>query len=147
MPCSRCRHENPPLAKFCLECGARLVQKCAQRGVDLPAGAKFCLTVPAGGDALELSVVIPCLDEAETLATVIREARAALDRAGIRGEIVVGDNGSTDGSQEIARHEGARVVDVTDRGYGSALMGAIAGSRGRYVGMGDADASYDFDAL
>jgi glycosyltransferase involved in cell wall biosynthesis len=103
--------------------------------------------VPAGGDALELSVVIPCLDEAETLATVIREARAALDRAGIRGEIVVGDNGSTDGSQEIARREGARVVDVTERGYGSASMGAIAGSRGRYVVMGDADASYDFGAI
>jgi glycosyltransferase involved in cell wall biosynthesis len=104
-------------------------------------------TVPAGGEAPELSVVIPCLDEAETLATVIREARAALDRAGIRGEIVVGDNGSTDGSQEIARHEGARVVDVTERGYGSALMGAIAGSLGRYVVIGDADASYDFDAI
>ena len=101
----------------------------------------------AGGDAPELSVVIPCLDEAETLATVIREARAALDRAGIRGEIVVGDNGSTDGSQEIARHEGARVVDITERGYGSAVMGAIARSRGRYVVMGDADASYDFEAI
>jgi glycosyltransferase involved in cell wall biosynthesis len=103
--------------------------------------------VSAGGDAPELSVVIPCLDEAETLATVIREARAALDRAGIRGEIVVGDNGSTDGSQEIARHEGARVVDITERGYGSAVMGAIARSRGRYVVMGDADASYDFEAI
>jgi glycosyltransferase involved in cell wall biosynthesis len=99
--------------------------------------------LPAGGDAPELSVVIPCLNEAGTLATVIREARAALDRAGIRGEIVVGDNGSTDGSQAIARHEGARVVDIAERGYGNALMGAIARSRGRYVVIGDADASYE----
>ena len=95
----------------------------------------------------ELSVVIPCLNEAETIEIVLREARQALDASGIAGEIVVGDNGSTDGSQDIATRNGARVVPVKDRGYGSALMGAIVASRGKYVIMGDADASYDFGAL
>ena len=95
----------------------------------------------------EVSVIIPCLNEAETIATVVREAREALGRAGIEGEIVVGDNGSTDGSQQIAERGGARVVPVAERGYGAALMGAIAGSRGRYLIMGDADASYDFGAI
>jgi glycosyltransferase involved in cell wall biosynthesis len=89
-------------------------------------------------------VVIPCLNEAETLDVVIREAREGLDRGGIAGEILVADNGSTDGSQELARQAGARVVPVASRGYGSALMGGIAASRGRFIIMGDADASYDF---
>ena len=101
----------------------------------------------AGGAGPELSVVIPCLNEAETLEIVIREAAAALKASGIAGEIVVGDNGSTDGSQDIATRNGARVVAVSARGYGSALMGGIAGSRGKYVIMGDADASYDFGAI
>ena len=92
----------------------------------------------------EVSVVIPCLNEAETLEVVIREAREGLDRGGIAGEILVADNGSTDGSQELARRSGARVVPVESRGYGSALMGGIASSRGRFIIMGDADASYDF---
>ena len=95
----------------------------------------------------EVSIVIPCLNEAETIATVVREAREALERSGIQGEIVVGDNGSTDGSQQIAESGGARVVPVKDRGYGAALMGGIAGSRGRFIIMGDADASYDFGAI
>jgi glycosyltransferase involved in cell wall biosynthesis len=97
--------------------------------------------------APEVSVVIPCLNEAETIATVVREAREALARSGIAGEIVVGDNGSTDGSQRIAEEGGARVVPVAARGYGAALMGGIAGSRGRFIIMGDADASYDFGAI
>jgi glycosyltransferase involved in cell wall biosynthesis len=92
----------------------------------------------------ELSVVMPCLDEADTLATCLAKARRALDEAGIDGEIIVADNGSTDGSVEIARQAGARVVPVAERGYGSALMGGIAAARGRYVLMGDADDSYDF---
>jgi glycosyltransferase involved in cell wall biosynthesis len=93
---------------------------------------------------VELSVVVPCLDEADTLAICIRKAQRAMQDEGIVGEVVVADNGSTDGSQEIALAEGARLVTVEERGYGSALMGGIAAARGRYVLMGDADDSYDF---
>jgi glycosyltransferase involved in cell wall biosynthesis len=92
----------------------------------------------------ELSVVMPCLDEAETLRTCIEKAWAAIDELGIDAEIVVADNGSTDGSREIAAAAGARVVIVTAPGYGNALMGGIAASRGRLIVMGDADDSYDF---
>src|SRR4051794_41853947 len=88
---------------------------------------------------------MPCLDESVTLATCIRHARAFLDRSGVSGEVVIADNGSTDGSQDIARAEGARVVAVAERGYGAALSGGIAASRGTYVAMGDADDSYDFE--
>lgn len=96
---------------------------------------------------VELSIIMPCLNESETLETCLRKARAFLDEYGIRGEIVVGDNGSTDGSQEIARRLGARVVDVPLRGYGAALYFATAATQGRYVIMGDSDDSYDFSAL
>jgi glycosyltransferase involved in cell wall biosynthesis len=92
----------------------------------------------------ELSIVMPCLNEAETLETCIRKAHGFLERAGVDGEIVIGDNGSTDGSQEIARRNGARVVDVPVRGYGAALHYATLAARGRYVIMGDSDDSYDF---
>jgi len=91
----------------------------------------------------ELSVVLPCLNEAETLASCIEKAQAALSSSGISGEIIVADNGSTDGSREIAERLGARVVPVPERGYGAALMGGVAASRGTYVLMADADASYD----
>ncbi len=87
---------------------------------------------------------MPCLNEAETLEGCIRSAQRALADGGIRGEIIVADNGSTDGSPDIGVRQGARVIDVTERGYGSALMGGIRAARGRYVIMGDADASYDF---
>ena len=93
---------------------------------------------------IELSVVMPCLNEADTLAACIRKARLGMERAGIVGEVVVADNGSTDDSPTIARAEGARLVLVTDRGYGAALMGGIEAARGRLVMMGDADDSYDF---
>ena len=93
---------------------------------------------------VEVSIVIPCLNEADTLATCIRKAGDALERAGVSGEIVVADNGSSDGSQQIAECLGARVVNVAARGYGNALMAGIAAARGRYVIMGDADDSYDF---
>lgn len=96
---------------------------------------------------VELSIVMPCLNEAETLETCIRKALSALDAHGINGEVVIADNGSTDGSQEIATRLGARVVNVTARGYGSALMGGITGARGTFVIMGDADDSYDFTAI
>jgi hypothetical protein len=97
--------------------------------------------------ALELSVVIPCLNEAETLEACILKARGWLDRAGVAGEVVVGDNGSTDGSREIAARCGARVVEVPVRGYGAALYQASREARGRFIIMGDADDSYDFSRL
>ena len=100
-----------------------------------------------GASDVELSVVIPCLNEADTLATCVRKALAALSSAGISGEVIVADNGSTDGSIEIAEREGARVVRVPTKGYGSALMGGIENARGRYILMGDADDSYDFGEL
>ena len=90
---------------------------------------------------------MPCLNEAETLAVCIDKARGYLDRSGIRGEVLVADNGSTDGSQDIARRHGARIVAVKERGYGAALQGGIRAARGRYVIMGDADGSYDFSRL
>lgn len=93
---------------------------------------------------VELSVVIPCLNEADTLEACIRKAQEALREHDIPGEIIVADNGSTDASRDIARRLGARVVDVTSRGYGSALMGGIAAARGEFIIMGDADDSYDF---
>jgi glycosyltransferase involved in cell wall biosynthesis len=96
---------------------------------------------------VELTIVMPCLNEAETLATCIQKAAAFLQANGIKGEIVVGDNGSTDGSQDIARADGARVVDVAVRGYGAALYYATVASCGRYVIMGDSDDSYDFTNL
>jgi len=96
---------------------------------------------------VELSVVMPCLNEADTLASCIGKARRALDAHGIGGEIVVADNGSTDGSQEIARANGARVVDVPERGYGAALAAGFAAATGTYVVMGDADDSYDFGEI
>jgi len=95
-------------------------------------------------EAVELSVVMPCLDEADTLALCIDKAQRAIAELGIAGEVIVADNGSRDGSQDVARRHGARVVDVQERGYGSALMGGIAAARGRFVVMGDADDSYDF---
>jgi glycosyltransferase involved in cell wall biosynthesis len=95
----------------------------------------------------ELSVVIPCLNESDTLALCIDAARCALVKHMIAGEIVVADNGSTDGSNEIAKHCGARVVVVSDKGYGNALMGGIAAARGEFVLMADADGSYDFSEI
>jgi len=93
---------------------------------------------------LELTVVMPCLNEALTLGPCIDQVKEMFRSSGIKGEIVVADNGSTDGSQGIAREKGARVVDVPARGYGAALLGGIAAARGKYVLMGDSDMSYDF---
>ncbi|MFA5257920.1 MAG: glycosyltransferase family 2 protein, partial [Opitutales bacterium] len=98
----------------------------------------------AEATAIELSVVMPCLNEADTLAVCIDKALRALRENGIAGEVIVADNGSTDGSVGIAVAHGARVVNVHEKGYGNALMGGINAAKGRYVLMGDADDSYDF---
>ena len=96
---------------------------------------------------LELTIVMPCLNEVETLGECIRKAKRAIETGEIDAEIVVADNGSDDGSQALARKLGARVVDVSRRGYGNALIGGIDSARGRFVIMGDADDSYDFSAI
>ncbi len=96
---------------------------------------------------MELTVVMPCLNEAETVATCVRKAIGFLAESGITGEVLIADNGSTDGSQRLAEAEGARVVDVTEKGYGNALMGGIVAAKGKYIIMGDADDSYDFTNL
>lgn len=109
-----------------------------------------CLEEPERADdapAPEFSIVMPCLNEAETLETCIRKAQRTFAENDLRGEVVIADNGSTDGSQAIADRLGARVVDVEARGYGNALLSGIAAARGKYIIMGDADDSYDFSEL
>jgi glycosyltransferase involved in cell wall biosynthesis len=96
---------------------------------------------------IQLSVVMPCLNEAETLAVCIRKAFDGMSDADVSGEVVVADNGSTDGSQEIAAKLGARVVPIPARGYGNALRGGMNAARGRFLIMGDADLSYDFSKI
>ena len=98
-------------------------------------------------DDLELTILMPCLNEAETIAVCVRKAMGFLERSGVQGEVLIADNGSTDGSQALAEAEGARVVAVPEKGYGAALMGGIKAARGRFVIMGDADDSYDFERL
>lgn len=98
-------------------------------------------------DRIELTILMPCLNEAETIAVCIEKAKKYLSSFGIAGEVLIADNGSTDGSQDIARALGARVVPISERGYGAALLGGIEAARGRFVIMGDADDSYDFSAL
>src|SRR6187402_109316 len=90
---------------------------------------------------------MPCLNEAETLAACIAKAKIGIEKAGVSGEIVIADNGSTDGSIEIAERLGARVVHVAEKGYGCAFRGGIAAARGRWIVAGDADDSYDFSEI
>src|SRR4051812_28069612 len=97
--------------------------------------------------ACELTILMPCLDEAETVKACVAKAQAYLARSGIAGEVLVVDNGSVDGSPKAARMAGARVVHERRRGYGNALRAGILSALGRYVIMGDADDSYDFTAL
>ena len=99
---------------------------------------------PRSNSLVELSVVMPCLNEADTIAACVQKAVEALKEHRIAGEVIVADNGSTDGSQRIATELGARVVSVSQKGYGAALMGGIASARGKFIIMGDADDSYDF---
>src|SRR5271167_4454788 len=96
---------------------------------------------------LELTILMPCLDEAETIGACIRKAQAFLARKEVAGEVLIADNGSTDESREIARQLGARLVSAPTRGYGAALLGGIEAAYGRYIVMGDADDSYDFSSL
>jgi glycosyltransferase involved in cell wall biosynthesis len=104
-------------------------------------------TNPSGEYTLELSILMPCLNEAETLEICIQKALRSLRELDIAGEVIIADNGSTDGSQDIATRMGARVVPVAAKGYGSALMGGIIAARGVYIIMGDADDSYNFSNL
>ena len=96
---------------------------------------------------LEVSVVIPCLNEESTLPTCIETARNAMSRAGIEGEVVVSDNGSTDQSREVAKNYGARVVNAAKKGYGHAIISGMRAARGKFLVMGDADGSYDFNEI
>jgi hypothetical protein len=102
---------------------------------------------PVADEPVELTIMMPCLNEAETIEVCVMKALGFLRRAGVSGEVLIADNGSTDGSQRMAEALGARVVPVFERGYGAALMGGMRAARGRYVIMGDADDSYDFENL
>lgn len=102
---------------------------------------------PLSMNNIELSIVMPCLNEVETIGRCIEKARCWLEQSDVKGEIVIGDNGSTDGSQEIAIRHGARVVAIAQRGYGAALYGATMAAQGQYIIMGDSDDSYDFSNL
>src|SRR5919201_3164586 len=98
-------------------------------------------------ETIDVSVVIPCLNEAETIATCIRKAKGAMERDGLSGEVIVVDNGSTDDSDLIAASEGARVINERRRGYGNAYLAGFAAAHGRYIVMADADATYDLTRL
>ena len=113
----------------------------------LGAGLTAPLEVSPEEGVIEISVVMPCLNESSTVGACVRQALTAIRTLGIQGEVIVADNGSTDNSQEIARQCGARVVVVASRGYGSALLGGIEAASGTFILMGDADASYDFSQL
>jgi glycosyltransferase involved in cell wall biosynthesis len=103
--------------------------------------------VKIDGNRTELSILMPCLNEAETLEICIKKAQKSLEKLNVNGEVIIADNGSTDGSPEIAASLGARVIHVAEKGYGSALLGGIKAARGKYIIMGDADDSYDFTNL
>lgn len=121
-------------------------ESCHTSGVPLTVQIQTSVEADDAVD-VELTILMPCLNEAETIATCVAKAQGFLARTSIDGEVLVADNGSRDGSQDIAKGLGARVVDVPQRGYGAALIEGIRAARGRYIIMGDADDSYDFSAL
>ena len=96
---------------------------------------------------IEFTILMPCLNEADSLAFCIQEARSCIERLQLEAEILIADNGSSDGSLDIARENGARVISVIERGYGATLRGGIEAARGQYIIMGDSDGSYDFSSL
>jgi glycosyltransferase involved in cell wall biosynthesis len=120
----------------------------ARTTTDLPARpAETTPVTPAAPNARSVSVVIPCLDEAETIAECVTRAREVLAESGLEGEVIVVDNGSTDGSGDLARAAGALVVEEPRRGYGSAYLAGLAVARGDYIVMVDADLTYDFEEI
>ena len=133
------------------EIGVRLLDRVSELVEDLgvhPASSDRTVeSAKKVTDQLELSIVIPCLNESDTVAVVVAKAVRALQELRVEGEVIVADNGSTDGSQTLARQAGAKVIQVLEKGYGAALMGGIFQARGRFVIMGDADDSYDFTKI
>ena len=133
------------------EIGVRLLDRVSELVEDLgvhPASSDRTVeSAKKVTDQLELSIVIPCLNESDTVAVVVAKAVRALQELRVEGEVIVADNGSTDGSQTLARQAGAKVIQVPEKGYGAALMGGIFQARGRFVIMGDADDSYDFTKI
>ena len=133
------------------EIGVRLLDRVSELVEDLgvhPASSDRTVeSAKKVTDQLELSIVIPCLNESDTVAVVVAKAVRALRELRVEGEVIVADNGSTDGSQTLARQAGAKVIQVPEKGYGAALMGGIFQARGRFVIMGDADDSYDFTKI
>ena len=114
----------------------------------LPRIADELSDIPVAAPQPDVSIIMPCLNERDSLPFCISNAQKALammaERYGLTGEIVIADNGSTDGSQWLSETMGARVQPVSERGYGSALIGGCRGAKGRFLLMGDADGSYDF---
>jgi glycosyltransferase involved in cell wall biosynthesis len=136
----------------CTFCFFARIEK-TMTNIDQPAAPRAEIISPVvtattpDDDSIELTVLMPCLNEAETLEVCIAKALRCLDELGVKGEVLISDNGSTDGSQELAERCGARVVNAPIRGYGGAIQAGIASARGRYIIMGDADDSYDFSSL
>src|SRR5258708_13675952 len=107
-----------------------------------------CYQLAVGQESpLELTILMPCLNEAETISICVAKAKSFLERAGIAGEVLIADNGSSDGSVALAQRDGARVIAVAERGYGAALRAGVAAARGRFAVLGGADDSYDFPGL
>lgn len=123
------------------------IDSIRQAGRESHLAPAFGGLAPGRDEVLDVSIVMPCLNEAAAIEVCVAEAEAALVEAGLTGEVIVVDNGSSDGSAELASSAGARVVLETNRGYGSACRRGLAEARGRYLVLGDADGTYDFTAL